>query len=148
MVAVHARLDEMDGQFNRDVEALPAERRAPAERISARVIFIMSGVTYELDETAVPPTPVSAAWLHRHIEASRVLVLQVDDVIADMAGFLTTGTIPSEARSRRQMWIFSGVAVAVGGLGYYLWWRNEMAEEAEQERMLASGELEDCGCTG
>lgn len=140
-------LERLASTFAADTQAVPEGQRSPVNRIAARAATLRANVADELAQLN-DSAQAGSAWLAERFENTRTIVGLVDELSSDMIGFLETGTIPSEKRQRNQLLIFGGVAAAIAGVGTYLWWRNEKAEEAEQERMIASGELEDCGCTG
>jgi len=85
-------------------------------------------------------------WFRERILNGKQIVADLTTISSDMVAFLQTGRIPSEERNLKELLIFTGVATLVGGAGAYLWWRGEKAAEKEQLAMLASGEIEDCGC--
>lgn len=145
LTSADQNIERLSTLFDADIAALPEEGRVVAERIKVRAATLRANVADELARLN------DSAWTTRfqdRVENVRIIMHSTDELAGDMAGFLATGKIPSEAAARRKLWILGGVVAAVAAGGYALWWREEKAAEAEQERMLASGEIEDCGCTG
>lgn len=132
--------------FESDVAQLDPEDGPAARRILARAAVLRANVADELDHLN-DSAQNGDAWFAERVENGREIVQRTMELSEDMATFLETGEIPSESRQRRQMFVFGGVAAAIAGVGYYLWWRREKQEEAKLEQMLANGEIEDCGCT-
>lgn len=139
-------LERLNTTFAADTQAVPEGERRPVNRIAARVATLRANVADELAQLN-DSAQAGSEWLSERIENTRTIVGLTDELSSDMIGLLETGTVPSEKRQRNQVLLFGGVAAAIAGVGTYLWWRNEKAAETEQERMLASGEIEDCGCT-
>lgn len=141
-----ATVQRLATTFEEDLNRLEEPARTIGHRLLDTATTIVGNVNDELAQLNDPAAPPGAPWIQERIANARTIVEATQELSDDMIGFLQTGEIPSDKRRRKQMWIFGGMAAAIGGLGYFLWWKNEKEAEAEQTRMIESGELEDCGC--
>lgn len=133
--------------FTTDTQAMSGNAADAAGRVLTRARTLVGNINFEIAQLA-DVTQSGDSWWNERVASVRQIISDVQTLSADMVGFLETGHIPSEDAARRQMWLFGGVAIAIGALSYYLWWLDEKRAEEEQTRAIESGELEDCGCTG
>ena len=142
---VGATLTRLVATFTADIAGLSQAGQVKGQSILARAHVLVGNIN---DELALLNDSAQGgeAWFRTRVLNGKEIVNTLGVIASDMVGFLQTGKIPSEERSFKELLLFGAVAAAVGGAGAYLWWRGEKAAEAEQVKMLESGEIEDCGC--
>jgi len=140
-----ATLTRLAQTFTGDVAGLSQAGQVKAQGILARAHLLEGNIN---DELAILNDSAQGGdlWFRERVLNGKQIVDTLTVVSGDMVGLLRTGRVPSEEKNFKNLILFTGVAAAVGGLGGFLWWRGEKAAEKEQEAMLSSGEIEDCGC--
>jgi len=140
-----ATLARLVQTFSGDTAGLSQAGQVKAQGILARAHILEGNINDELallNDSAQD----GETWFRTRVLNGKQIVDTLTVLSGDMVGFLRTGRVPSEEKNFKNLLLFTGVAAAVGGLGGFLWWRGEKAAEKEQLAMLASGEVEDCGC--
>lgn len=137
-------LDRLVATFTEDINGLNENLRPLADRVLDRASNVRAWINGEV--LKLNEQNESEAWWLERSRAGAYISNQLELVQEDMIGLVDEGRLPSEDRARREVVKVSVLAALLAGSGYYLWWRKEKAAEAEQTEMLASGEIEDCGC--
>jgi hypothetical protein len=139
-------VDRMVQVFREDIVGLNEPLGPLAERVLDRARLVRAYINNELVLMRTPELLSQTSWWRARGVAVLTIGGKIGEISEDMIGLLEDGALPSEQRATRQLWTMAGLGALFGLAGYGVWLWTEKNAEAEQTRMIESGEIEDCGC--